>query len=85
MKIARFMSMASAVLLIFVMGFIQASNVCAADRAPAPHQQSSDTADRTPHIAIPDSKLARDAARYIRHSEGSSFSSIRRGFIVGQP
>ena len=70
MKIARFVSMACAVLLILVLGFVQTSNLRAAGRAPAPDHQSSDTADRTPNIAIPDSNLARDAARYIRDSEG---------------
>ncbi|WP_286799162.1 HD domain-containing protein [Pandoraea sp. 64-18] len=71
MKIARVVSTACAVLLILVLGFVQASNVCAAGRAPAPDRQSAETADRTPNIAIPDSKLARDAAQYIRDSEGA--------------
>ncbi|QYY34068.1 HD domain-containing protein (plasmid) [Cupriavidus pinatubonensis] len=70
MKIARLVSSACAVLLILVLGFIQASNVRAAGRALAPDLQSSETADRTPNIAIPDSKLTRDAAQYIRDSEG---------------
>jgi len=71
MKIARVVSTACAVLLILVLGFVQASNVCAAGRAPAPDRRSAETADRTPNIAIPDSKLARDAAQYIRDSEGA--------------
>ncbi|OZI21400.1 phosphohydrolase [Bordetella genomosp. 9] len=70
MKIARAMGSACAVLLILVLGFIQASDVRAADRALAPDHQRSETADRTPAMAIPDSALARDAAQYIRDSEG---------------
>ncbi|WP_238294808.1 HD domain-containing protein [Caballeronia novacaledonica] len=70
MKIGSFVSTACAVLLISILFIVRSADVRAADRAPTPDLPIPEAADRLSDVAIPDSKLARDAARYIRDSEG---------------
>ncbi|WP_244807515.1 HD domain-containing protein [Caballeronia zhejiangensis] len=70
MKIGNLLSTACAVLVISILFFVRAADVRAADRAPAPDLPIPEAADRLSDVAIPDSKLARDAAQYIRDSEG---------------
>jgi hypothetical protein len=58
------------VLLIFIISCVRAPTVRAADRAPAPNHQIAEMTTRIADVAIPDSKVARDAALYIRDAEG---------------
>lgn len=85
MKIGNLLSTACAVLVISILFFVRAADVRAADRAPAPDLPIPEAADRLSDVAIPDSKLARDAAQYIRDSEGDFLLSIQHGSITGLP
>jgi hypothetical protein len=57
--------------------------VRAADLASASGLQVAETANRISDVVIPDSELARDAAQFIRDSEGDSSSSIQRASTTG--